>query len=164
MTVDEDSPVDDAPGPPHARRQFVISHLDEAETPITIDELADAVLEWEMQQVPTRLEPPDRRGIREELHEVDLPALSDDGLIIYNADEGLVGTFDGESSTPLELDGERPTRPADRVPWRQLVAGLLFVAILLVVAVAGFGFPATVAAITAAVLVLMTVIATSVLH
>ncbi|WP_257300311.1 hypothetical protein [Haloarchaeobius sp. FL176] len=163
MTVDEERPVDDGQRAPVARRQFLLSYLDESVTPVTIDELADAVVEWEMQQVPTRLAPPDRRDVREQLHEVDLPALAADGLVTYNEDEGLVGTYDGEP-TPLDPDPEPSTQPEQQAPWCVVVAGLVVVAALLVLAVVGLGFPVAVASLTTAVLVLLTVFATSLLR
>lgn len=163
MTVDEERPVDDGQRAPVARRQFLLSYLDESVTPLTIDELADAVVEWEMQQAPTRLDPPDRREIREELYEVDLPALAADGLVTYNEDEGLVGTYDGKP-TPLDPDPEPSTQPEQAAPGRVVVASLVVVTAMLVLAVVGFGFPVAVASITTAVLVLLTVLATGVLR
>lgn len=62
---------------------------------MTVDELTDHVLEWENQR-PTTTASPDRRRLREELHDVDLPALDDRGIIEFNTDEGLVGRHEAE--------------------------------------------------------------------
>lgn len=87
---------------------------------MTIDELADRIVAWEDQRSATQSSP-DRRDIRAELHDVDLPALDERGVIDFNADEGIVGSHSqdhdpivrfaeddaGVSATPLSYSGPR---------------------------------------------------------
>ena len=101
---------------PGRRRQFIISYLDDVETPVTIDELTDAVVDWEHEESAEGPTEADRRQVREELYEVDLPSLADDGLITYNRDEGLLGPYSGEATPPETIEtASDPEPPTDQV-------------------------------------------------
>ncbi|WP_440992010.1 DUF7344 domain-containing protein [Haloarchaeobius baliensis] len=115
--------TDDSRGPTR-RRQFIISYLDDVETPVTLDELTDAVVAWEHEEGTAGPTERDRRTVREELYEVDLPGLADDGLITYNREEGLLGSYRGDASSPDSVDSdsdpEPPVMSAQRTTGRSL--------------------------------------------
>lgn len=104
---------------------------------MTLDELTDRVVEWKAQRAATQ-SPPDRRQVREELHDIDLPALDDRGVVTFNADEGIVGSSETvhDRQSHLETDAEagagRPEHAVDRTHLAVAVA----VALLAVVATA----------------------------
>lgn len=81
---------------------------------MTIDELTDRIVEWEAQRTATQ-SAPERRQIRAELHDVDLPALDQRGVIDFNPDEGIVGSHNVDlDTTDYSLD-ER-SEPATATP------------------------------------------------
>lgn len=109
---------------------------------MTLDRLTDEIVEWEAQRTATQ-SPPDRREIREQLHDVDLPALDERGVIGFNSDEGMVGRYDGEheeTATPGVDDetGERTDSwQSTLVSNRRLtVAGAVLVTVSLTVTTA----------------------------
>lgn len=73
---------------------------------MTIDELTDRIVEWEAQRTATQ-SAPDRRQIRAELHDVDLPALDQRGVIDFNPDEGIVGGHNVDLDTTDHATDER---------------------------------------------------------
>jgi len=103
----------------------VVAVLEREKTPMTIDQLTDYVVEWEAER--STAQSPDRRQVRTELHDVDLPALDDRGVIEFNSREGLVGHHDAESDSPVSTEASTPTdseQPGDRRRWRPLLATL----------------------------------------
>lgn len=108
---------------------------------MTLDELTDRIVAWEAERSATP-SPPDRRQVREELHDVDLPALDDRGVVTFNADEGIVGSSDAERD--LELYPDARTEPEPPVRHRSVhrthvavAVGVALLVILLTVAVFG---------------------------
>ncbi len=116
---------------------------------MTIDELADRVAEWEAQRAATQ-SPPDRRRIREELHDVDLPALDDRGVVTFNADEGIVGDggrdFDRGPVREAVADADAPVPPGRAFGRARLAAAVAVAlsAVVLTAVVLGEAVAATV--------------------
>lgn len=133
---------------------------------MTIDELTDRILEWEDQRSATQSSP-DRQRVRAELHDVDLPALDDRGVIDFNADEGIVGSHDQD----LERSEVAPDDRSDAAAGGQQHSGVLpsngrgylaatVVGVLLVVLLTAFVLGEAVAAVLFAGLVAVATLAT----
>lgn len=121
---------------------------------MTIDELTDRIVEWETQRSATQSSP-DRRQVREELHDVDLPALDSRGAITFNVDEGMVGSSGADHDLDPHVDRDEAsatggTRSVDRVWLTVAVAAAL---LCVVVAAVAFG-EAVAAVLTAGVVAL----------
>jgi len=92
---------------------------------MTIDRLTDYVVEWEDER--STAQSPDRHQVRTELHDVDLPALDDRGVIEFNSQEGLVGRHDAESDSPVSSEASTATdlrQSGHRRRWPTLLAAL----------------------------------------
>lgn len=122
---------------------------------MTIDELTDRIVEWEGQRSPAQSSP-DRRQVREELHDVDLPALDDRGAVTFNTDEGIVGSGDAERDprSHLESGGEPGASSRKRSVDRTHLAVAVAVALISVVLTA-LVLGETVAAVLVAGLVVL---------
>ncbi len=70
------------------RRQRIVAVVHDRGRTVTVDELADAVTEWEADRGLTS----DWEDIHQHLYEVDLPALHDAELLVFDPDEGVVDT------------------------------------------------------------------------
>lgn len=132
---------------------------------MTIDELTDRIVEWEDQRSPTHPSP-DRRRVREELHDVDLPALDDRGVLEFNADEGIVGSrnVDHDPTEPPAADRSEPARGRrERSRFRPNDASLVFAVLtaLAVVLLTAFVLGQAVAAVLSAGLVAFLILFTA---
>lgn len=131
---------------------------------MTIDELTDRIVEWEAKRTATQ-SAPDRRQIRAELHDVDLPALDQRGVIDFNPDEGIVGSHNvdldttehspDERSEPATATSEPAMGPRNTATFLVVAVGA---AILLVLATAVV-FGETTAAVLSAGLVALATLA-----
>lgn len=151
------------------RREHVIAVLEDEETPMTIDELTDYIVAWETDRYPAQ-SPPDRRQVREELHDVDLPALADNGLVAFDQAEGLVGRHEA-TADPETGTGDTPHRGApaterwpgllDRYQWgRRTGVGVTVAAVLGVTLLAAMvAQPTTVAVIVGGGIAVVAVLA-----
>ena len=70
------------------RRQRIVAMVHDRGRTVTVDELADAVAEWEADRGLDS----DWEDIHQHLHEVDLPALHDAELLVFDPEEGVVDT------------------------------------------------------------------------
>lgn len=70
------------------RRQRIVTVVHDRGRTVTVDELADAVVEWEADRGLDS----DWEDIHRHLHEVDLPALHEAELLVFDAEEGVVDT------------------------------------------------------------------------
>jgi hypothetical protein len=68
------------------RRQHIVSFVESRDRSVTVDEIADAVVDWETDHGLNS----DWTEIRLHLHEVDLPMLDDAGLVSFSPEEGIV--------------------------------------------------------------------------
>ncbi len=115
--------------PPRSRQ--ILDALDEMDTPVTIDELADELvtrrdLRSEGEDIETWAD------VHEQLYVVDLPVLHGTGDIHFDASAGLVSLADTESAEPTT-----DTTPADEGDGRRWasvlpIAGLATCSALLV--------------------------------
>lgn len=110
MPVDQSRSDDSEPNAGRRRRQHIITVLDELDTPITIDQLTDHIVDWEAERFDTQSSP-ERQHIREELHQVDLPALDERGLVEFNQAEGLVGRHQADADSIIDIDGATTQTP-----------------------------------------------------
>lgn len=117
MPVDQSESDETVSGTGRRRRQHVIAVLEDEQTPMTIDELTDQIVEWEADRTPSQ-SPPDRRQVREELHDVDLPALAEKGLVAFEQSEGLVGRHETTVDTgpPPDAASETMSEPGPTLP------------------------------------------------
>lgn len=152
MPVDSSHSNDADPSLSRRRRQHVLFELEEADTPITIDALADRMVEWERDRSGMR-SAPDRLQIREELHDRILPALDDQGLVDFDAAEGLVGEYDADSD--VDTGDRRETEPESDV--RAHVALAVVGALALTVAAAVLFDPVTAAVVAGIAVTVATV-------
>lgn len=129
---------------------------------MTIDELTDRIVEWEAKRTATQ-SAPDRRQIRAELHDVDLPALDQRGVVDFNPDEGIVGSHNVDLNTPDHSPDDR-SEPATatsestvvRTRNPRFLAVAVGAAILLVLATAVVFGETTVAVLSAGLVALAT--------
>lgn len=122
---------------------------------MTVDELTDVVVDWERERTPSSLGAPDRSRIREQLVEVDLPALAESGLVVFNADEGIVGRYEDEA---VPTESERPAEsPAANTVVTPAAVGVGILAACLAVAVAVLVLELPVVAVSVVVSVLVLV-------
>jgi hypothetical protein len=70
------------------RQRRIVSFVEARGRTVTIDELADAVADWEAEWGLTS----DWEQIHLHLYEVDLPMLDDAGVVAFDPDEGVVST------------------------------------------------------------------------
>ncbi|MFB6169993.1 MAG: hypothetical protein ABEJ06_02495 [Haloarculaceae archaeon] len=68
------------------RRQRIVAVVHERGRTVTVDELADAVAEWETDRGLNS----DWADLHQHLYEVDLPALHDAELLVFDPEEGIV--------------------------------------------------------------------------
>ncbi|MFB6165570.1 MAG: hypothetical protein ABEJ31_10465, partial [Haloarculaceae archaeon] len=129
------SPTDAVLG---TRRQRIVLHLAEMETPVTIDEVVD-VLDADPH---VRYDDPGAPGswddLHRELYEFDLPALDDAGVITFDADRGLVAQPDESLVEDVLPTGGEPDSDATAAeegrastPWATVYLGLSALALLL---------------------------------
>lgn len=95
------------------RRRYALYYLQE-DSPVSVDELAIQVVEWETNSAKVSLPVSEREEIKLELFYNDLPKASEAEYIRYNSEEGIVEL----NEEPHEIDAilavakviERPGR------------------------------------------------------
>lgn len=107
------------------RRQRIVVLVHDRGT-TTVDELADEIVEWE----ENRGIDSDWADVHQHLWEVDLPALDDAGLVVFDADEGVVDPR--HSVTGDWPPGDTRTTPS--LPVRVVVAAVVAAVAVAVVA------------------------------
>lgn len=106
------------------RRQRIVAAVHDAGRTVTVDELADVVAEWEEERGLTS----DWEAIHDHLYEVDLPALEEADLIIFDPEEGVV-------DTRRTVVGEWQETDESSRPW---IASLVVAAVVGVAGTAAF--------------------------
>lgn len=143
------------------RRTRVVTLLGTMETPVTVDRLVDEVEADRRAGPGTPASPRSWEDLHESLHDEDLPALDSAGLLVYDAERGLV-TRRGEGGArqlarrdpapPHTAEGGGPPNVgvgADRDRWAVYYLGVAVLSMLLLgaetAAIGPFdGLPATV--------------------
>lgn len=74
---------------PERHRERVLTVLDDRELPVSLSDLADAVLEHAGPMSPLATQE-DAESVRVRLHHVDLPKLADSGAIEYDQENNVV--------------------------------------------------------------------------
>lgn len=72
-----------------SRYRYLIALVSELETTVTIDQVVDAMLEWEAENGTTADEK-SRHDVQEELYLVDLPTLDRAGFVEFDPDTGTL--------------------------------------------------------------------------
>lgn len=91
--------VTESAGPRHAAEfvpesdEELLATVDEMETPVTVDELADRLVGPAQPSVETWA------AVHERLHQERLPALDDAGDVAFDDGQGLIGPVPGESDS-----------------------------------------------------------------
>ena len=88
------------------RRQRIVAVVHDRGRTVTVDELADDVAEWEADRGLNS----DWEDIHQHLYDVDLPALHDAELLVFDPDEGVVDTRRTVTDDWLTDDGESSGR------------------------------------------------------
>lgn len=103
----------DMPGSDRLRQEVIQEVLRDRELPVTLDELTDRIYKWEVTNPGTLYS---RQDLREHLYEVDLPALHERGVIVFDQQQGLIDDprRGVDATDAVASDGETDGR-ADRV-------------------------------------------------
>lgn len=94
------------------RRRRIVLHLDGMETPVTVDELVDALDEDPGVEFGTPGDTASWQDLHRELYEFDLPALHDAGVITFDPDRGLVAQPDESLLDDVLSTGREPAGDA----------------------------------------------------
>lgn len=96
------------------RRRYAFYHLEQTDDPVSVEELAEQVAEWETDGPPESIPAKKYDRIELELYHQDLPKASEEPYVRYNPDTMMVEL----TGAPPELDAvihvarviERPER------------------------------------------------------
>lgn len=105
------------------RRRFVLNFLLREERPVTIQELSQAVAEWEFDAEAEELTDQQQKRIYVALYQTHVPKLADLGIVEYDPDTNLVELTDTATQLRPYVEEEAPRER----PWALYYLGLTIV-------------------------------------
>lgn len=109
------------------RRRMVLYHLQEAGTPIAVNELAEQVAAMENEVIVEELTSQQRKRVYVSLYQTHLPKMAQMGLIDYDQEEGMVALTNRSADINRYLGDSQDTQRPWRLP--ALALGTLVVAL-----------------------------------
>ena len=119
------------------RRRLVIHYLKQAESTVTLRDLARQIACWENDVTQAELTYKQRKRVYTSLHQSHLPKLQATGIVDYDRDRGTVSL----SSQADQLDLYLEIVPQDDIPWSKFYLGLAGVSAFNVVCASADLFP-----------------------
>lgn len=102
------------------RRRYVIHYLEQRGGTATLRDLVTRIAAWENDVPPAAVTYEQRMRVYTALRQSHLPKLDEGGVVVYDADRGIVELTDAASELEVYLD----VVPHDDIPWSAYYAGL----------------------------------------
>jgi len=142
------------------RRRYVLYYLKQVDEPIELTALAEQVAAWENETDPESLTDQQRKRVYVSLYQTHIPKLDESGVVHYDENEGTVELAAGAST----VDDYLP-QSGTELPWERIYLAVAALGgLVLLVTAFDVSVFAAVSEATAAFLVILGFLATSIAH